>query len=406
MMVSPGRATGTGTMGRHAAVPQGQLTSCGSCGGHLSKPILDLGEQPLPQAIPGRSSQTRYPLRLVRCVDCRLVQLDYIVPQAETFPPEYPYATGNTGALRDHFMRQAKTVVDMTGHGDLVVDIGGNDGTMLGFLNQEWVGKDGRKSRRRCMLIEPTDQIKKCPEGITTIQSYFTGRLGAELAEEYGVAQVITASNVFGHVPDPHDFLDGCYELLAPDGTLIIDNQDWHNVIQDLQIDTVYHEHLRYYSPASLSLLLERDGFLVTSINRIGMHGGAFRVMAVKEKTDLGYRANHLLVRLHDMVKQAAQEGGVYAVGAPTRATPLVNASGIAPYLTMACEVTGREKIGGYIPGTTVPILDEQRIFSDKPHAVLFLAWDLAGSLMQKYRVRGYQGKFMVPLPEPGFVDG
>lgn len=359
--------------------------------------------QPLPQANMGHvSGQMRYPLRLVQCDSCTLVQLDYIVPQTETFPPEYPYATGNTKSLREHFNAQARTVAGLTGPGDLVVDIGGNDGTMLRFLRLAAVGVGGR----RCILVEPTDQADKCPEGITVVKQYFTTKLGAELAAEHGVAQVVTASNVFGHVPDPHDFLGGCYELLAPDGTLIIDNQDWHNVIQDGQIDTVYHEHLRYFSPASLSLLLARNGFLVTSIQRIPMHGGAFRVTAVIENGNLGTRANDLLVKLHGMVKQASQHGAVYAVGAPTRATSLVNASGIGQYLTMACEVTGSQKIGGYIPGTTVPILDEQRIFTDQPSAVLFLAWDLASYLMPKFRDRGYKGQFMVTLPEPRLVDG
>lgn len=392
-------------MGRHQAPPHGPVTQCGGCFGETLTPILDLGEQPLPQAIPGGTSEKRYPLRLVRCEHCTLVQLDYIVPQTETFPPEYPYSTGNTALLREHFKAQVRWVASITRHGDLVVDIGGNDGTMLGYLNQDWIGADGKKTRRRCMLIEPTDQADKCPEGITVVKAYFTTGLAAELAAEHGVAQVITASNVFGHVPDPHDFLGGCHELLAQDGTLIIDNQDWHNVIQDLQIDTVYHEHLRYFSPASISLLLASEGFLVTSVNRIPMHGGSFRVTAVKEKTNLGSRANDLLIRINRIVKEAAEAGAVYAVAAPTRATPVINASGIGRYLNCACEVTGSDKIGGYIPGTEVPVVDEERLFTDQPKTALILAWDLAENLIPKLRDRGYRGSFIVPLPEPHYVE-
>jgi SAM-dependent methyltransferase len=337
----------------------------------------------------------------VRCADCSLVQLDYIVPQTETFPPEYPYVTGITKLLCEHFRAQARWVASITRHGDLVVDIGGNDGTMLGYLHQEWMGADGKKSWRRCLLVEPTDQADKCPDGIIVAKAYFTSVLARELAEQHGVAQVITASNVFGHVPDPHDFLDGCYELLAPDGTLIIDNQDWYNVIQDLQIDTIYHEHLRYFSPASISQLLSREGFLVTSVNRIPMHGGSFRVTAVKEKTDLEHRANDLLIKLRNTVKEAADQGPVYAVTAPTRATPLVNASGIGEYLTMACEISSSEKIGGYIPGTTVQILDEERLFTDQPPTAILLAWDLRHMLIPKLRERGYHGDIIIPLPVP-----
>jgi spermidine synthase len=357
-----------------------------------------MGEQPLPQAMPGKDTSRRYPLRLVRCGRCTLVQLDYIVLEKERFPADYPYITGNTGALRDHFAEQARAVSDLVMPGDLVIDIGGNDGTMLRALRKI-------DPEPRLMLIEPTDQAKRCDDtSIKVVQAYFTDRLAAEIAEEHGVAKVITASNVFGHVGDPHDFLDGVEELLAPDGTLIIDNQDWHNVVQDLQIDTIYHEHLRYFSPASLSWLLAQHGLLVVSWNRIGMHGGSFRVVARWEKADLEERAGYLALALNKILERAAEDGPVYAVTAPTRATPLINYANIARYLTCACEIAGSEKIGAVIPGTDVPIVDEERLFTDQPPHALILAWDIAGGLIPVLRKRGYTGTFIVPLPEPRIV--
>jgi hypothetical protein len=341
----------------------------------------------------------RYPLRLVQCARCTLVQLDYILSDTERFPADYPYITGITGALRDHFTQQAISVYDLVDTGDMVIDVGGNDGTMLRALRKI-------STRTRLMLIEPTDQAKKCDDpSIRVVQSYFTAQLAQEIAADHGVAKVITASNVFGHVADPHDFLDGVNELLAPDGTLIIDNQDWYNVIQDLQIDTVYHEHLRYYSPASLSLLLAQHGLLVTSINRIPMHGGSFRAMAVPEKTDLSGRASRLAAQLRFALDGALQAGPIYAVTAPTRATPLVNYAHLGRYLTCACEITGSDKIGAVIPGTGVPIVDEQKLFDDQPPNALILAWDIADGLIPVLRKRGYKGRIIVPLPELRFVD-
>ena len=205
---------------------------------------------------------------------------------------------------------------------------------------------------------------------------------------------------MFGHVPDPHDFLDGVNELLRPDGILIIDNQDWYNVIQDLQIDTVYHEHLRYYSPASLSWLLGKHDLLVTGIYRIQMHGGLFRAVAVPQKTDLQGRASRLAAQLRFALAGAAQDGPIYAVTAPTRATSLVNYARIGNYLTCACEITGSDKIGAVIPGTGVPIVDEQKLFDDQPPTALILAWDIADYLIAVLRKRGYAGRIMVPLPE------
>jgi hypothetical protein len=381
-------------------VPDGPVERCGSCGCQYLIPVLDLGEQPLPQAVPGRASDKRYPLRLTECARCTLVQLDYIVPQAELFPPDYPYSTGNTKALRDHFAVQARVIAGMISPGDLVVDIGGNDGTMLAALRKAAPGA-------RMLLIEPTDQARKAEgAGIMAVQDYFTAELAAKAREEeYGPAKVIVTSNTFGHVPDPGDFLDGVVNLLADDGTFIIDNQDWHNIVQDLQVDTIYHEHLRYYTPLSLSYLLAAHGLLVTSWNRLDMHGGSFRATAVHARPELRQRAWGLRTAVRALVAAAAADGPLYAVGAPTRATPLVNWTGIGKYLVCACEIAGSGKIGAFIPGTIVPVVDEQKLLDDQPPCALLLAWDLAPTLVPLLRGKGYKGKFIVPLPEPRVLD-
>lgn len=402
----------------------GPVRLCGACGHGPLDPVLDLGEQPLPQARPVTPAAVRavtavhgvrhvtaagwYPLTLVRCPQCTLVQLGYIVPQEELFPPDYPYATGNTAALRLHFAAQARTIAGLLGpDGGLVIDIGGNDGTMLRSLDRDWTHSSGARFRPRVLLIEPTDQARKAAAaGIEAVQGFFTAALAARIRESHGAARVITASNVFGHVPDPHDFLDGVTALLADDGTLIIDNQDWYNVVNLLQVDTIYHEHLRYYTPASLSLLLARHGLLVTSLTRSPVHGGSFRAVAIREKPDLQGRAAGWAVQLGRMVHEAAKAGLVYAIGAPTRATALIHFAGIAWDLACACEITGSEKIGALIPGTHIPVVDEQALFADQPPHALLLAWDLADSLIPKLRQRGYRGRIIVPLPEPGYADG
>jgi len=388
-------------------MPEGPVLACGSCGSGPLEPVLDLGPQPLPQAMPGRAGLVKYPLRLVQCPQCTLVQLDYIVSQHELFPADYPYATGNTKALRVHFDQLAGEVTAMIGHEDLVVDIGANDGTFLGLVHQEWLREDRTRFRPRVLAIEPTNQARKCRQaGIGVVQDYFTAALAARIRQDHGTAKVIVTANTFGHVPDPHDFLDGVTELLAGDGTLIIDNQDWHNVVNDLQIDTIYHEHLRYYSPASLSHLLARHGLLVTSLTRIAMHGGSFRAIAVREKPGLAVRAIQLAARLNELLSEAAKAGPVYAIGAPTRATSLVNYAGLGKYLYRACEIAGSEKIGAVIPGTTVPIVDEQALFGNQPPYALLLAWDLYTDIIPKLRANGYNGKIIIPLPEPRIFHG
>ena len=373
-----------------------EVACCGSCGDDQLSPVLDLGVQPLAE----RDNGERYPLRLLRCANCTLVQLSHIPDQREMFPPDHPYATGNTRALREHFAGLALKISERAGWNDLIVDIGANDGTLLAQIGAMDPGY-------RLVAVEPTGQAEKCrTKGIFTEQAFFTAALGKALREQHGPAEVITACNVFAHVPDPHDFLEGALALLGDDGTLIIETHDWASVVNGLQVDTIYHEHLRYYSAASLSYLLAQHGLLVSEVEPIPTHGGSFRAFAVREQRHLGTRAGQSRGRLHNLVRFAACEGPVYGIGATTRATPLIHWAGIAGHLACVCEVPGSEKIGTCIPGTSIPVVDEAKLIADQPPYALLLAWHIADSVVPALRVKGYQGKFIVPLPQARITDG
>jgi hypothetical protein len=228
-----------------------EILRCGSCGEHDLAPVLDMGMQPLAEHDNGE----RYPLKLVRCTNCTLVQLSYIPDQHEMFPPDHPYATGNTRAMRDHFGELADKVLYRTSPEDLIVDIGANDGTFLTAC----------PDALRRIAVEPTNQAAKCrKKDLTTWQKFFTSGLAREILGYAGPAKVITACNVLAHVPDPHDFLTGVLTLLADDGVFITENHDWASIANGMQIDTVYHEHLRYYSVSSLSRLLAGHGSMIS----------------------------------------------------------------------------------------------------------------------------------------------
>lgn len=370
-----------------------EVTSCGICGCSFLREILNLGDQPVAERF---DQDARYPLRLLECRECHLVQLSYIVPQAELFPRDHPYASGNSRALREHFGRLAASLEEGLGHDDLVIDIGANDGTLLASY-----------APRRKIGIEPTDQALKCrAKGILTYQEFFTASLAKEIARLHGTAKVITATNVLAHVPFPHDFMIGVAILLADDGVFVTENHDLASVTNGLQIDTVYHEHLRYYSVTSLSRLLAMNGLEVISSARIGTHGGSFRVLAGKRHQDLQARAADAGMRLNDMVAELSQGGEViYGIGAATRAVPLIHFAALAPYITCVCEVTGSEKIGLCMPGTAVPVVDEKRLIEDQPGYALLFSWHLAGDIIPKLRQAGYRGKFIVPLPEPQVTE-
>jgi hypothetical protein len=367
-----------------------EVLKCGSCGERDLAPVLDLGDQPLAE----RESK-RYPLKLVKCTRCMLVQLSYIVDENEMFPREHPYATGNTKALREHFAHLAYELhIDYLRKNHLIVDIGANDGTMLSCI----------PPGIRRIAVEPTDQILKVPQGIMRIQEFFTAKLADEILENHGLAEVITACNVLAHVPDPHDFLEGVKILLSDDGVFITENHDWASIANGLQIDTIYHEHLRYYSVASLSCLLASHGLLVSEAEKISTHGGSFRAYVTRERSHLGVRAHDARERLRHMLTYL--DGPVYGVGACTRATPLIHYAGLEEFLTCVCEVPSSEKIGMNMPGTGIPVVDEGRLIRDQPPYALLFAWHWADTIVPKLRSAGYRGKFIIPLPKAEVYDG
>lgn len=378
----------------------GKTMVCGVCGNGASlHRMLDMGSQPLAEKL---DDDTTYPLALLRCDMCGLVQLDHSVDQALLFPLNHPYATGNTRALREHYLQLARELSWKTSpcKGRLAVDIGANDGTFLQEL-QNQAGYDG-------LAVEPTNQARKARDKrISTIQAFWTRELAQKILADKGPAKLITAMNVLAHVPKPHDFMAGVTGLLADDGTFVTENHDLASITEGLQIDTVYHEHQRYYSVASLSYLLAHHGMQVMSVEPISTHGGSLRVTARKETPDLETRAVRAVSTLNTLLRDATADGAkVYGVAATTRATPLIHFAKIAPYVTMICETPSSQKIGHKLPGTTIPIVDEIQLIRDQPGYALLLAWHIAGDLIARLKSQGYKGRFIVPLPEPVIIDG
>ena len=381
-----------------AAGLTGMVTHCGICDSWDLKPILDMGEQPLPER---HDSSETYPLALLECQACTLIQLSYIPPQRDVFPPGHTYSSGNTRALREHFASLAAEVGKTAGPGQLVIDIGCNDGTLLEAVRRE-------VPDMRAAGVEPTGQADKAAaKGVEVCQEFFTARLARDMRKQYGPAKVVTACNVLAHVPEPRDFMAGVVRLLADDGVFVTENHDVGAILGGLQIDTVYHEHLRYYSLTSLSRLLGAYGLVVTDVEKIPVHGGSFRVWARRQKTrDLSWRAKAAARQLRVLLDGFAQQGPVYGIGATTRATPLIRYAGLEGYLSCVCEVAGSDKIGLTMPGTDIPIVDEAKLIADQPPAALLLSWHIADSIVPKLRAAGYGGKFLVPLPEPRVFDG
>jgi SAM-dependent methyltransferase len=312
------------------------------------------------------------------------------------FPADYPYSSGNSRALHENFEDVAHQLTQHfyargRGNDSLVVDVGANDGTLLSKFNCRTVG------------VEPTAQAWKMKMGGEFIyKAFFSEEVAHEIVDAHGSADVITACNVLAHVHDIHDVMRGINVLLADDGILVTENHDLRSVLAG-QWDTVYHEHLRYWDTTSFHNLLMMHGFRAEDWQDIPTHGGSFRTFSVKGP-DQGdalpeYDWESLRVRaIEDRDYLRAQARGVAGIGATARATTIINYCGLdVEDVEYVAEVSGSDKIGRYVPGTRIPIVDEQRLFEEQRPAILF-SWHMADIIGPKLRERGYTGEMILPL--------
>ena len=401
------------------------VSSCQVCGSCELKSVLFLGYMPpvnqmrMIGQVP--AEQPSYPTSLLFCAKCELVQLGLSVDPKILFPPGYPYTSGTTRILRENFAELHRESCEMLGlkPEHLVIDIGSNDGTLLSNFKEH-----GHK----VLGIEPTDVGKLAQQrGIPTVIQYFSPEVARKVRSEHGSAKIVTATNCFAHIEDVHAITDGIVEMLGEKGVFISESHYLIGLLDRLQYDTVYHEHLRYYSLHSLQHLLEMHGLEVFDARQIPTHGGSIRVYAAR-KGDYPVRASveevlrgephgpDMLERLqrfrHEVmlsklrllailadVKAGAR---VCGISAPSRASTLVTYLGLDDAIVdYVVEIQGSLKIGKYMPGTLIPVVEESRLFEDQPEYAIIFSWHIAEELIPKLRERGYKGKFIVPLPAP-----
>jgi hypothetical protein len=400
---------------------------CQICDSPRLDPIIFIGYLPLVNAMPPigtrPAEQPAYPAQVLCCRDCQLVQLGLIVDPAILFPPEYPYTSGTTKILRDNFAELAREVASRypLTSSDLVVDIGSNDGTLLSNFS----------GRGPVFGIEPTQAGELANRrGIPTLISFMNREAVSTTISQCGRAKMVTAANVFAHIEDIHEIVECILRLLTDDGIFISESHYLVSLVETLQYDTIYHEHLRYYSLTSLKHLLEMHGLEVIHARRIPTHGGSIRVYAAHkgrypvrntvdellaiesaaltpEKLD-SFRSKVVQTKLdlYALLKEIKARGQrIYGIGAPSRASTLINYVGLDDgILECVLEIQGSYKVGKYVPGTLIPVLEESRLLEDQPEYALLLSWHISAELMPKLRGRGFQGKFIVPLPSPCIV--
>lgn len=368
--------------------------------------------------------QPSYPAEILYCPRCHLVQLGLVVDPKVLFPPEYPYTSSTTKILRENFAQLYEECAPIIGLGkdDLVVDIGSNDGNLLSNF----------KDNHRVLGVTPEEIGKIAIErGIPTVIDYFTQATVDGIKREHGNAKLVTATNVFAHIEDVNTILESIIDLLTEDGVFISESHYLLPLLETLQYDTIYHEHLRYYSLHSLKHLLEAHGLQVFHAREIPTHGGSIRVYAsrkgkyevngsVREQLDkekgqvldkenlMRFKEKVVVskLKLHTMLSGIKEEGKrVYGIGAPSRASTMINYVGLDDGIVdYVLEIPGSHKIGKYMPGTLIPVVDEKQLYDDQPEYALLFSWHIADELAPKIRKKGFKGKFIVPLPEPRII--
>ena len=407
------------------------VTRCQICESDALRSVLFLGYIPPVNTMPDIGSvpveQPAYPLEMLRCDGCGHVQIGLEVSPEVLFPYSYPYLSGTTRILRENFadlFAESRALIGLK-PGAFVVDVGSNDGTLL---------RNFADGGCRVLGIEPSQAGEVARrEGVETLTAYFDRAVADKVRAGHGPAHMVTAANVFAHISDPHAVVDAIASLLAPDGVFVNESHYLLSLVETLQYDTIYHEHLRYYHLGAMMRLLSPHGLEVFHVKPIPTHGGSIRVYAARAGmrprqpsvakqlavedaagitdgsalTTFRRRVVQSKLDLHALLAPLRAEGArIHGIGAPSRASTLINYAGLDDgILDCVLEVSSSHKLGKYIPGTRIPVLDEKKLFEDQPEYALLLSWHIADELMPILRRKGFRGKFIVPLPEPQVVQ-
>jgi hypothetical protein len=404
---------------------------CRACGGQQLIRFLELGPQPLANAnlrsLDDAADELRFPLDVYFCETCALIQLvDVIDP--EVLFRHYLYVTGTSETIARHNIAYARTVVDLLhlGADDLVVEVASNDGSLLRCFRDNGV---------RTLGVEPATNIAEIARGhgIETVGEFFNEDVGRRLRATRGAARAVIGNNVLAHVDDTQDFLRGAKALIEGDGLVITEVPYARTMLEHLEYDTVYHEHLCYFSVTALRRLCESVGLVLVRVDEVPVHGGSVRMYAgradhygqpgadvmklIEAEQAIGLASlerwrtfardvEAQRAALRSLLERLRAEGkSVAGYGAPAKGNTLLNYCGIGTDLVPYTVDRSALKVGTYTPGTHLPVLPVETLLKRQPDYVLILAWNFADEIMrqqQAYRDRG--GRFIVPIPFPVIV--
>lgn len=404
--------------------------TCRFCGSPDMVKFIEMGNMPLAGGFLRKEDipdEKLYPLDVYFCKECYLVQLLDVVPK-ETLFEEYFYMSSTTRTLSQHFENLAKMLKErFLKDGSLVVEIGSNDGVLLRPLKHMKISSVG---------FEPAKNIAKIAKsyGLNIINDYFTEKSASKAAKKEGRADVVSASNVFAHIEDLHDVVRGVKAVLKDDGVFIFEVHYLLDLIEKMQYDTIYHEHLYYHSIIALQNFFKKFGMEIFDVERIPIHEGSIRVFvknaanknqriltSVGKLADLerksgldapptfvefGEKVREHKSKLTSLLRKLKSDGKkIVGYGAPGRGNTLLNYCGIGKDILDYVTDESPVRMGKFIPGMHIPIISPENIGKTKPDFALMIAWSYMNEILSKeqdFIKRG--GRFIVPLPSPKII--
>lgn len=401
--------------------------NCRHCGALLELTLVDLGSAPPSNAYLTaeklKQPEKSFPLRVLVCESCWLVQTEDFAHADELFDAEYAYFSGYSSTWLEHVERYVRDMVrrfslDAKSH---VVEVAANDGSLLQYVKAEGIS---------CIGIEPSASTAAAAraKGIAIIEAFFGADFGRKLASQ-ARADLIVANNVLAHVPAINDFVAGFAALLQPNGVATFEFPHVLRLIAENQFDTIYHEHFSYLSLTAVSRVFAASGLTIFDVEELLTHGGSLRVFAQRADdgkhqqeptvdtllacearagitTPAYYRgfqakAERVTNDFMRFLLEANERGErVVAYGAAAKGNTLMNFAGVRSDLIQFVVDANPAKQGKFMPGSRIPIVDEERLRRDKPDYVVFLPWNLRAELTRKLAyVTDWGGKFVTAVP-------